>query len=91
MAALQQQFQQLFSYNPSSAVGESYPSPQRPQTGSPSNSPMFMSLPVHSPRQPPFSAPVISQAPFSSVYQPPSSAPVFRTAWNPPFGQVGCS
>jgi len=90
MATLQQQFQQLFSYNPS-ALGESNPSPHRPQTATPSvinnASPSFMSLPSHSVLQPPFSAPLFSQAPFTSTYQPPSSAPMFRTAWHPQFGQ----
>lgn len=90
MATLQQQFQQLFSYNPS-ALGDSNPSPHRPQTATPSvinnTSPSFMSLPSHSVLQPPFSAPLFSQAPFTSTYQPPSSAPMFRTAWHPHFGQ----
>ena len=96
MAVLQQQFQQLFSYNPSPGVSENNPSPLRPQTASPNitnnASPVFMGLPSHSPLQPPFSAPLFSQASFTrSAYQPPSSAPVFKTAWFPPFGQVGCS
>ena len=98
MATLQQQFQQLFTYNSPSVLGDSNPSPYRPQTASPSvmnnASPSFMSLPSHSIFQPPFSAPPISQAPFTSAYhsQPPSSAPVFRTAWHPQFGQqVGVS
>ncbi|XP_020606442.1 pericentriolar material 1 protein-like isoform X2 [Orbicella faveolata] len=90
MATLQQQFQQLFSYNPS-ALGDSNPSPHRPQSATPSvinnTSPSFMSLPSHSVLQPPFSAPLFSQAPFTSTYQPPSSAPMFRTAWHPQFGQ----